>query len=455
MREVMQKAMWVDLEVLTPIHIGNGTDISPIEYWIDEGFSRVNMGRLFEDPDFGPHQDAFIGGAASQRYLGAHLPTKLLSRHIKYRAPMSPEARKYLLRHPIQVKEQIKSAGRVFIPGSSIKGSLLSALISSTLEEKYRAEESRYSLERLIGDPRSFSNLLDVTIGSLGSQGSQGNGDKNRFHRWLDVSDSSLLSPEQALRIYYSEVVGARRGGLPILFEGLSPGRTFTFCLNTPSESRFNLSEMLKISDGFYKEVWTKSGIKEAPPENGYLLRIGQGSSAWATSLLIFAESTGARYEAVQRPKTRKLVDATIAMGWAVLTRSERSSLAQIPPGVETGSDREGQSMGATAARRGYPAAESLPEPVKAFEPLEPLLDTISTPETQMWRSVNLTWEPGSRTVVAKTAEGKAFTNDKAIIPEPIYDRLCVKRKVVKADIEVEPVGSRNFRIVSIGLESV
>ena len=412
----MQEAMWVDLEVLTPIHIGNGSDISPVEYWIDEGFSRVSMERLFEDPDFGPHQDAFISGAASQRYLGAHLPAKLLSRHTRYRATMSPEARKYLLRHQIQVKEQIKSAGRVFIPGSSIKGSLLSALINNTLVDKNRSGESKYSIEQLIGDSHSFSRLLDITIGGLGSPGA---GDRNRFNRWLDVSDSCLLSPEKALRVYYSEVAGARGGKLPILFEGLSPGTKYLFRLNTPSDSLCNLSRMLKISDGFYREVWKKSGITEAPPENGHLLRIGQGSSAWSTSLLIFAESIGARYK-VRPPKTRKLVDSRIPMGWAVLSRSDRSSLAEASPGAEH------------------------------LEPVKPLLETIPTPETQTWRNVNLTWEPGSRTVTAKTPEGKAFTNDPSVVPEPIYDRLCVKRKVVKADIEVAPVGSRNFKIVAI-----
>ena len=433
----MQEAMWVDLEVLTPTHVGNGGDINPIEYWIDDDFARVHMDRLFADPDFSPHLDDFISNAASQRYLGRHLPSKLLSRHVRYQVPMSPEARKYLLRHQIQVKEYIKSAGRVFIPGSSIKGSLLSALISSTLGDRYRSEESKYSIERCIGDPRSFSELLDITIGSL--KGS-GDGAEKRFYRWLDVSDSSLLRPEKSLRIYYSEVVGARRGKLPILFEGLTPGTKYLFSLNSTPGSRFKPSQMLETADVFYREVWKKSEIKESPPEKGYLLRLGQGSSAWSTSLLIFAESSGARYR-VPRPRTRKLVDAIIPMGWVLLSPSDRSSLAEAMDPNEICSDEETLGRDLAAPDRDSTIAGS---------PAELPPGKISTPETQVWGNVRLFWEPGSRTVVANTPGGKAFTKDLAVIPELIYDRLCTKRKPVQADIEVEQVGLRNFKIIRI-----
>ena len=108
----MRETMWVDLKVLTPTHVGNGCDINPIEYWIDDGFARIHMDKLFADPDFGPHLDNFMIEAASQRYLGQHLPAELLGRHIRYQVPMAPEAQKYLVRHQVQVKEYIKSAGR-------------------------------------------------------------------------------------------------------------------------------------------------------------------------------------------------------------------------------------------------------------------------------------------------------------------------------------------------------
>jgi hypothetical protein len=431
----MREAMWVDLEVLTPSHVGSGSDINPIEYWINEGFARVHMDRLFADPDFGSHFDTFMTNAATQRYLGEHLPAELLNRHIRYQVSLTPEARQYLVRHQVQVKEHIKSAGRVFIPGSSIKGSLLSALINHVLEDACKSPVRKQSVETCIAEPRRFSQLLDITIGDLRSPG---DGLKDRFYRWIDVSDSCLFTPEESLHIYYSEVVGARKGKLPVLFEGLAPETRWIFSLTAAPESKFSVSEMLQISDAFYRTVWKKSGISEAPPEKGYLLRIGQGSSAWATSLLIFAESSGAKYR-FSPPRTRKLVDARVPMGWVVLSQSEYKSFAEVPHPVS--SDGRIPGLGRTGIEPGSSTVTS---------PEEPPAKSPAAKETRIWRNVNLSWDPGSQTVVAMTPEGKAFTKGGPLIPESIYERLCVKRKFVRADIEVEPAGGKNFKIISI-----
>ena len=40
------------LEVLSPVHVGSGYRISPIEYVLDEKFYRIDMDSLFEDTDF-------------------------------------------------------------------------------------------------------------------------------------------------------------------------------------------------------------------------------------------------------------------------------------------------------------------------------------------------------------------------------------------------------------------
>gem|GEM_PF-701659 len=327
----MPESMWVDLEVLTPTHVGNGSDISPLEYWIDDGFARVHMDALFADPEFSPYLEPFIRDAASQRYLGQHLPGQLLSRHVRYQVPMAPDARQYLVQHQVQVKEFIKSAGRAFIPGSSIKGSLLTALINHLLVLASQSAEKRNYVESLIGDPHNFSRLLDFTIGDLRVSGE---GQKDRFYRWLDVSDSSLSLPDKSLCVYYSVVVGARKGHLPILFEGVVPGTRWVVSLKATPNSRFKLEEMLKIADAFYRAVWKKCGVSDAPPEKGFLLRLGQGSSAWATSLLLLAESSGLKYR-IQPPRTSKLVDAVTPMGWVVLSPSERSSLAFETEGTQ------------------------------------------------------------------------------------------------------------------------
>lgn len=371
----MREALWIELEVLTPTHIGNGTEISPIEYWIDERFARVQMDALFADSLFAPYLDEFISNAASERYLGRHLPSDLIRRHVRYQVPIAPDARQYLVEHQVVVKEYIKSAGRSFIPGSSIKGSLLSALINRVLGEECRSAQKKDPIEQNINSADGFSRLLDTAIGGLKSL-SEGKGD--RFYRWLDVSDSTLSQPEVSLNVYYSEVVGSKKGNLPILFEGLLPGTRWICSLAAGSGLRFNLTEVLKIVDGFYRAVWKKSGIREAAPENGYLLRLGQGSSAWATSLLLLAESAGLKYR-LKPPRTRKLVDARTPMGWVMLTTINREDPAgwqmPKPSPFKVDVDQytvETEEATPVATTPGRVTAQAVPQPPQRMRPPGP-----------------------------------------------------------------------------------
>jgi hypothetical protein len=210
--------------------------------------------------------------------------------------------------------------------------------------------------------------LLDISIGGL--KGGDG-GQRDRFYRWLDVSDSSLSQPEKALNVYYSEVIGSRKSNLPIVFEGLIPSTKWIFSLAASQEFHFKLPEMLGIVDGFYRAVWEKTGIKEAPPENGYLLRLGQGSSAWATSLLLFAEAAGLKYS-LKPPRTRKLVDARTPMGWVLLTVIAGKDLAgwEMPEPstsrVDTGQYRVEIKGAASAVEKpGKTSTQVVPQPQK------------------------------------------------------------------------------------------
>lgn len=334
--------MWVEMEVFTPTHIGNGSDLNPMEYWIDETLARIHPESLFRDPDFLPHQEKFIQGATHQRYLGQYLPPELLSRHVRYEVPISPGAREYLVKHQVVVKEYIKSAGRAFIPGSSIKGSLFSAMIYHVLRDLYQREDDRKNIDYLLRNQNQYSNLLDLAITALQGKKEPGEKDLRRFFNWLRVSDSDLALPEESLQVYYSQVVGSKSGGkLPILFEGLVPETTWCFSLLSTEKARFREEEILQVADRFYRLIWKKNGHGAEPPTDRYLLRLGQGSSAWATSLLLFAESAGIQGYSVHPPRTKKLVDGRIPMGWALLTSTENPVLRKILRKASSGHQKE------------------------------------------------------------------------------------------------------------------
>lgn len=317
--------MKIKLKALTPIHIGSGEEISPIEYIIintKEGkicnnfenanrFIRVNMDSLFGDPEFKPLMEKFIESAKEQRYIGELLPEKLLLRHPLYKLEISFIKEKI---SPITIKSFIKSAGRVFIPGSSLKGSILSGVMYKILKDK--------KIQRF----KSYIEHLGEVLSEISSQPIT---DNPQFSRWIDVKDSNLKSPEETLELSLTKLVGARtQREMPILYETIKENTEFE--TEIISHSTKLIEEILKMADEFYRKVYEKEKNfqKQILPQiskDSLLLRIGQGSTAWATSFLILAEELNIKNYTIQRPKfhkitgppqTRKLITGTKSMGW-------------------------------------------------------------------------------------------------------------------------------------------
>ncbi|MCM8808311.1 MAG: type III-A CRISPR-associated RAMP protein Csm5 [Candidatus Omnitrophica bacterium] len=219
----------------------------------------------------------------------------------------------------MNVKEFIKSVGRVYIPGSSVKGCILSGIITKVL----------FDNKKINFKNKEFDDLLSETLSTIRRQGTY---DLKKFNFWLAITDTETKSPEETLELSLIKVVGARtRSLLPILYETLKPNVEFT--LEIKSNCKFSEEEILKIADEFYRKVYekekeyAKSKLITLPevPTNSYLLRIGQGSTAWATSFLILAEKLNITNYYIQRPKsqkikgpprTRKLSSGIISMGW-------------------------------------------------------------------------------------------------------------------------------------------
>ncbi len=139
-----------------------------------------------------------------------------------------------------------------------------------------------------------------------------------RFVQWMNISDSDLKSPEDSLEISLARVKGARRGGeLPVLYETLKPDQSFEAEL-LKVESRFSEKEILKIAHDFYLRVAAHDRIDV--PKEPYLLRLGQGSTAYSTSLLILAEELGIKNYRVAPPRTRKRIDDSLPLGFVRLS---------------------------------------------------------------------------------------------------------------------------------------
>lgn len=314
--------MNIRLEILTPVHIGSGEEISPSEYFIDKDsnkFTRLNMGALFKDPLFKKYMERFTIEALKQRYIASIIDHSLLRKYPLYTLSISGEAKTYIVNNQINVKEGVKTAGRVFIPGSSIKGSILSALIWHILKINYETNKVKIQenmtkhFHNRYEERENYNELLKFALSLITPKSRQG-----RFSQWLNVSDSNYKTPQESMEIYLTRVKGARRmGQLPILFEGIKKGQIFEAEL-LKNYSKFDEKEILEIAHNFYVKVANYDGVNIE--KNPYLLRLGQGSTAYATSLLIAADELGIKNYLIKPPRTRKRIDNQIPMGFVRLS---------------------------------------------------------------------------------------------------------------------------------------
>ena len=312
--------MKIKLKIISPVHIGSGEEISPVEYLVDKDkFIRLNMEGLFKDKDFKKYQERFIERASYSRYIGDFIPPEVLKSYPLYTIQISSEAERYLQEHKTVVKSIIKSAGRAFIPGSSLKGSILSGVMYGILKDKKNI------------NLRDYSSLLDRVIGEISERPQN-----KRFSRWLDVVDSDFKRPEEALQLSLAKLVGARsEKEMPILYETIKEDIEFSSEIKTGLNSvdkwgKLTEEKILKIADEFYRKVYTRSAASAiALPEKGFLLRLGQGATAYSTSFLILAEELGIKNYTIQRPpfhrtfgppKTKKLISGKKPLGWTEIS---------------------------------------------------------------------------------------------------------------------------------------
>lgn len=126
--------MKYEIEVISPVHIGSGGKISPIEYVVADKFYRTDMDQLFEDKEFKIEIERFIEIAKSGAlYLGDFSPT-LAKEHVRYALDISESMKTNLQkltreRRSIEVRGCIKTNDDAYIPGSTLKGSIRTAIL--------------------------------------------------------------------------------------------------------------------------------------------------------------------------------------------------------------------------------------------------------------------------------------------------------------------------------------
>lgn len=203
------------------------------------------------------------------------------------------------------IKTAIKTAGTPFIPGSSIKGSILSAMYWYVLTHTLDKSLARGFLTRTHNSKEVSNAVFKAIVGS--QKGSS-------FSQWLRVSDSSTL-PLDSLELRLSKRLSSKDSmlnkprkpsGIPVFVEAIAKGNSVSFEMEK-LQLTISLSKMLEIVDEFYRKVldeeikWCQqnhidfdfSEIKQSK----YILKLGAGSSRFATSLQLAARDLGVESE--------------------------------------------------------------------------------------------------------------------------------------------------------------
>ena len=357
----------------------------------------------------------------------------------------------------------IPNSNRPYIPGSAIKGALRTAYLKTQATKKNeptpRGKNAARDLEKALLDGGSF--------------------DTDPF-RMLKITDFSLVG-EVRTKIVYAvnrkkKLSKFNASGPYQILEVIEPGSLF--------EGRISVGEpevgsgikkpvtrdaLLKSSEVFYiKEMIRENQelkLIEAEPinverkEEAFPVRLGRHSGAecmtieghrnirimrgkgneptydkHATTLWLAADSS--------KPDINKGLKP---FGWVVIEQMSEDMIERVKLQEEEYLTLKKDTVNRRPKSDERGGREPAPAGKKSGSPLPQ--EKVAS---EIWDQATLTWNPGNQTVIAIVEGKKATLKGKESIPEMFHKILFEKRKSVTAKVEVEPVGGKNYRIITI-----
>jgi CRISPR-associated protein Csm5 len=222
-----------EMEILTPLHIGSGEKIYPLEYVIDKEFIRVNMDKLFAEPSF--QREMFIRESKKRDfYLGAFDKNNSLKYPLYETAvalSTASELTNNLGTPNALVLDFIKEGKNFYIPGSSLKGAIRTAMLWNFLQEANIRSEFEGSLKKELvrkKDPKEGRRVKRERF-SLSSEETILGRPNYSLLKALHVGDSDFLSPSSissSISVEVSKVVSKTEDGFKWKQLGRDGGNT-------------------------------------------------------------------------------------------------------------------------------------------------------------------------------------------------------------------------------------
>lgn len=184
------------IKTISPVHIGSGKEYNKSEYVLDE--------MKFKSKNKTFHKKVIKRIDISKFYSGLSDDKKdefinILSQPNSNLTDFEPNIKKKFLKYysfnnstvdPRDINEHIKTLDEMYIPGSSIKGAIKTALFYSKLRQ-----EDIYRIEKLFPDrgkvklnTRAYNLFIDSFFSA-----NRGNAAQNSIMKFLQISDTSTL----------------------------------------------------------------------------------------------------------------------------------------------------------------------------------------------------------------------------------------------------------------------
>lgn len=230
----------ITLEVLTPVYIGNGSTITKKDFAIERNYANI----------YAPLKLHAIMGKKYEEFL---MGTDNLTNYIKFnRITNIQEALKYSVfcgntgvRNSDGIAEFIKDPyGCPYIPGSSLKGAIRTAILSTVIKKNKSNKFSKFASTPI--DDRRTRDIEEEAFGEI----------KDSKFKYMRIGDSAPLSTDGLILCKKIDIFqdGNSNNKLNLCREALKPGTKITFSLTI--DEAFNNNQK--------QEVWNKEHIMNA-----------------------------------------------------------------------------------------------------------------------------------------------------------------------------------------------
>lgn len=322
----------ITLTPLTPLHIGDGSQLEAYEYAVVKGlFYRVSLDRLLarlapaEREQLNRYVERDLIGL--RRFVREHFSPEIA----EYSATASPRLQQVYEEKLGEAKNQlivfpfIRTMGTPLIPGSSLKGALRTAILDHLLTtpipghanaDTLEAETLGYLGDRrpnIPSDPLKGLRIADVTLLAQHIAAEQIETKKKEAGQLIDMS-------LQIFREVTASVVTGQElslAGEIRIYEGFLNPKTVPL--------KRGLRWLEEVCNAFYRDKVLAAeeqyfrGLKQIEQvyqrirgeirPNSFLVRLGWGSGLNSVSLNL-------RTQRPRQVKTRKLIDNRFPLGW-------------------------------------------------------------------------------------------------------------------------------------------